>query len=84
MDDGILDSEELLAYQKGEDNLEFVAGPYMIEHGNRFKIVVKDIDKNIYLIKNIRLPDSKVEFLLNCKYKPVNLSTFLNNGQILI
>ena len=84
LDDGLLDSEELLTYQEGDDNLEYVAGPYMIDHGNRFKLVVKDVKTNVYKFKNIRLPDNKAEFLLMCKYNPVNLSTFLNNGQILL
>jgi hypothetical protein len=79
LDDGILDAEDFLGERK-DQNLEFVAGPYMIEHGNRFKLVVKDIKTNIFYQKNFRLPDSKTEFLLNCRYKPVTLSTFLNNG----
>jgi hypothetical protein len=85
LDDGICDTEDLLtANSKTQDIVKYVMGPFMSMGGNRFKLCIYDVEKHIYQHMNFRLPDSKFEQMLNCRYKDVNLSTYLNNGQILL
>ena len=84
---GILDMEELSEIQDVEgvdDEKKFSSGPFMYKGSAQYGCIYRYGTSYSYKQRIYQLPSSKSETLLCDSLKRVNMTTFLENGQILM
>lgn len=91
MAEGILDNEQLSKQKSLEQKvggetklLRYASGPFIYEGSSEFVIVYQENDSYVYKQMIYSLPTNKTNILVNDIDKKVDMSTFLEEGMILV